>query len=78
MIQKQMDSLKDSLQAQGIHVSALTVDIKNNEGEKDRGSMGTSKKGRRAAHLGPEEEDADDLTGVSRLDLEKGLLHWVA
>ena len=78
MVQKQMDSLKESLQAQGIHVSGLTVDIKNNEGERDRGGMGASKKGRRQPRFALEDEDAGDETRILRLDLERGLLHWVA
>ncbi|MDR1965449.1 MAG: flagellar hook-length control protein FliK, partial [Synergistaceae bacterium] len=32
MVQSQLDSLKGSLEAQGIHVSGLTVDIRNSEG----------------------------------------------
>jgi flagellar hook-length control protein FliK len=79
MVQKQLDSLKESLQLQGIHVSGMTVDIKNNEGERNRGNAGASKKGRRAAaRFGGDDEDAGDGARVLRLDLEKGLLHWVA
>jgi flagellar hook-length control protein FliK len=80
MVQKQLDSLKESLSAQGIHVSGITVDIKNNEGEKGRGKMGASKKSRR---LNPgaadeAEENIGDGARILRLDLEQGLLHWVA
>jgi flagellar hook-length control protein FliK len=78
MVQKQLDSLKESLTAQGIHVSGMTVDIKNNEGERDRGNAGASKKGRRQVHPGVTDEDIEDGARVLRLDLEKGLLHWVA
>jgi flagellar hook-length control protein FliK len=79
MVQKQLDSLKESLTAQGIHISGMTVDIKNNEG--DRGKTGVPKKGRRSARAGGAEEldeDIGDSASVLRLDLEKGLLHWVA
>jgi flagellar hook-length control protein FliK len=75
MVQFQLDSLKTSLQAQGIHVSALTVDIRNSEGQKDR-SHGAPKRGRRAGPDGVE-DDADEAV-ISRLDLENGLLYWVA
>ena len=80
MVQKQFDSLKESLQAQGIHVSGMTVDIKNSEGERNRGNAGASKKGRRQSGLGATDdiEDIEDGARVLRLDLEKGLLHWVA
>ncbi|MDR1579682.1 MAG: flagellar hook-length control protein FliK [Synergistaceae bacterium] len=78
MVQKQLDSLKESLNAQGIHVSGMTVDIKNNEGGSNRGNT-AAKKGRRTARpLDEAGEDAEDGTRVLRLDLEKGLLHWVA
>lgn len=75
MVQFQLDSLKTSLQAQGIHVSALAVDIRNNEGQKGRYS-GAPKKGRRV-NLGDVGDDIAE-TKIARLDLENGLLHWVA
>jgi flagellar hook-length control protein FliK len=78
MVQKQLDSLKESLNAQGIHVSGLTVDIKNSEGDRDRGNMGASKKGRRPGRQEQADEDISDGARVLRLDLEQGLLHWVA
>jgi flagellar hook-length control protein FliK len=83
MVQKQLDSLKESLQSQGIHVSGMTVDIKNNEGDRERGNTGTPQKGRRQSRLGAARlDEADDDIGddarVLRLDLEQGLLHWVA
>ncbi|MDR0764220.1 MAG: flagellar hook-length control protein FliK [Synergistaceae bacterium] len=80
MVQKQLDSLKESLHAQGIHVSGVTVDIRNNEGDRNRGNAAASKKGRRSARPGEAGlgEDIGDETRVLRLDLEKGLLHWVA
>ena len=75
MVQFQLDSLKTSLHAQGIHVSALAVDIRNNEGQKGR-YPGAPKKGRRMEPA----DGGDDIaeTRIARLDLENGLLHWVA
>jgi flagellar hook-length control protein FliK len=78
MVQKQFDSLKESLNAQGIHVSGMTVDIKNNEGDRERGNTGTPKKGRRRVRFDETGDDIGDGARVLRLDLEKGLLHWVA
>jgi hypothetical protein len=75
MVQFHLDSLKTSLQAQGIHVSALAVDIRNSEEQKGRYS-GAPKKGRRVEAA----DGGDDMaeTRIARLDLENGLLHWVA
>jgi flagellar hook-length control protein FliK len=78
MVQKNLDSLKESLEAQGIHLSAMTVDIRNNEGRDGRGdAYGNKKTGKRGAVRGGEKEDAE-AEKVLRLDLEQGLLHWVA
>ncbi|MDR1137130.1 MAG: flagellar hook-length control protein FliK [Synergistaceae bacterium] len=76
MVQLQLDLLKTSLQAQGIHVSGLTVDIRNNEGQKGR-DPGAPKKGRGAGRADADDDIAEG-TNIARLDLEKGLLHWVA
>ncbi|MDR3281076.1 MAG: flagellar hook-length control protein FliK [Synergistaceae bacterium] len=75
MVQQQIDSLKASLQAQGIHVSGLTVDIRNNDSRQGRNEPYAQKKNRRGAS---DNDDEIDTTRIIRLDLEKGLLHWVA
>jgi hypothetical protein len=77
MVQNQLDSLRTSLQAQGIHVSGLSVDIRNGDGRDGRGEPGAKSKKARAAGGGDETEFAEDAR-VVRLDLERGLLHWVA
>jgi flagellar hook-length control protein FliK len=78
MVTTQLDILKTSLEAQGIHVSSLTVDIRNNDGQKGRGDLyGSKGKNKKIA----DSDEADDLaegTRIVRLDLERGLLHWVA
>jgi|GEM_PF-6449497 len=77
VLQQQLDSLKVSLEAQGIHVSGLTVDIKNRDDGRHRDVPGTGRKLRR---LGAAGEDGDEDGGavLVRLDLERGMLHWVA
>ena len=75
MVQNQLDSLKESLRAQGIHVSGLTVDIRNGEGENFRGGQGS--KDRKRAR-GEDDGDLAEDARIARLDLERGLLHWVA
>jgi hypothetical protein len=76
MVQNQLDSLKASLQAQGIHVYALTVDIRNNDGEKGRNDTSSRKKGQ--GRVSKEEDELAPDARIIRLDLEQGLLHWVA
>lgn len=79
MLQQQMDLLKTSLQAQGIHVSGLAVDIKNRDDQRGRGDLyGTNKKIRRMGGVDAADEDLAEGTRLVRLDLEKGLLHWLA
>jgi hypothetical protein len=80
MLQQHLDALKESLQAQGIHVSNLAVDIKYKD-ERSRGDVyGARGKTRRAgrAESGDGEVDSGEITRLARIDLEKGLLHWVA
>lgn len=77
VLQQQLDTLKTSLQAQGIHVSGLAVDIKNRD-DRHRGDLYPG--GKRQRRVGGTEatEDRTMETPLIRLDLEKGLLHWVA
>jgi hypothetical protein len=79
MLQQQLDTLKASLQAQGIHVSSLAVDIKNRDDQKDRGGLyETGRKNRRAGGIKGEDGEREEEGRLVRLDLERGLLHWVA
>lgn len=79
MLQQQLDVLKTSLQAQGIHVSGLAVDIKNRDEQKGRGDLyGTNKKSKRVGGVDAADEDLAEGTRLARLDLENGLLNWVA
>lgn len=78
MLQQQLDSLKNSLQAQGIQVSGLTVDIKNRDDHRRQDAQGAKGKVRRLGGIeGAGDEDVEGAKLV-RLDLEKGLLHWIA
>ena len=80
VLQQQIDALKSSLQAQGIHVSSLAVDIKNRDDRGRGDAYANAKKVRRVG--GAEgvdgEEDLPEGASLARLDLEKGLLHWLA
>lgn len=77
ILQQQLDILKTSLEAQGIHVSNLAVDIKNRDDQKGRPDLyGGRAKARRAD--GIVDADGENEPRLARIDLEKGLLHWVA
>lgn len=77
LLQQQLDSLKNALQSQGIHVSEMTVDIKNRGDQRRQNAQGADRKARRLEGIeGGEEEEAE--TKLIRLDLEKSLLHWIA
>jgi flagellar hook-length control protein FliK len=79
MLQQSLDALKTSLEAQGIHVSNLAVDIRNRDDQKGRGDLyGTRGKNRRVPGADSLDGDAEELPALARIDLEKGLLHWVA
>ena len=76
LLQQQLDILKTSLEAQGIHVSGLAVDIKNREDQKGRPDpYGGKGKARRADGIS---DGGGDEPRSARIDLERGLLHWVA
>ena len=78
MLQQQLDILKSSLQMQGIHVSSLAVDIRNKDDQRGReAAYATGKKSRHAGGAGGLDEGMDEGASLVRLDLEKGLLHWV-
>lgn len=76
MLQGQIDLLKESLQAQGIHVSGLTVDIKNRDDER-RQDAPHDRSGRKVRRMS-DEDAIGEPERTLRLDLEQGLLHWVA
>lgn len=79
MVQQHLDILKTSLQTQGIHVTHIAVDIKNKD-EQNSGQGAARSKGKKGRSIagvdGVEEEGERDMQLV-RLDLEKGLLHWI-
>jgi hypothetical protein len=78
LLQQQIDILKTSLEAQGIHVSSLAVDIRNKEEQRNRGDLYGTKTKNRVGGLDALEGEEEAPTRLARIDLENGLLHWVA
>lgn len=76
IVQNQIIQLRDNLLQQGVQVSEFTVDVQqdntgqgNNHGGREQNQGGT---------YGFTGTDADDETEDFRIDLEEGLLYWVA
>lgn len=76
MIKAQVPLLQDLLAQQGISISQMSVDVRTGDGQRQRweGSKGT-KRGRFAAEGIDSLEDAVPL---ARIDLEQGILMWIA
>lgn len=72
-VQSQIEQLRQNLADQGIQAASLSVDIRHGD-DKGRNVAQSQKKLKRSF---AEEEDEEQVAMV-RLDLEKGLLHWVA
>ncbi|MBL3538768.1 flagellar hook-length control protein FliK [Aminivibrio sp.] len=76
LVQDQIALLRTHLQQQGVQVAEFTVDIRDSGGDGSRGAHDRTKgrNVRAAAGTGETEEDAPSFA----VDLEQGLLHWVA
>ncbi|GHV51858.1 hypothetical protein FACS1894216_06870 [Synergistales bacterium] len=75
-LQTHIEALKTSLEAQGIHVSSISVDIGDRDSQRNRGNG--AQKGKRKINGIEAYEEEESARQIARLDLEKGLLHWVA
>lgn len=78
VLQQQLDLLKNSLEAQGIHVLGLTVDIKNRDDGRRQDTREAGGKVRRSGIIGEDGDEGEEGMRLVRIDLEKGLLHWLA
>jgi flagellar hook-length control protein FliK len=75
----QLDQLRQALAQQGITVGQLSVDVRQQE--EQRHGQSDSGKNRRTNRLSGVEDGVADEEGerrIVRLDLERGLLHWIA
>lgn len=77
MVQQHIDILKSSLQTQGIHVSSIAVDIRNKEDQNGQGAAYAKNKKAKGGRGSDDETENENETTLVRLDLEKGLLHWI-
>lgn len=76
LVQDHIAQLRLHLQQQGVQLAEFTVDISDNgrEGRDGQGSEGGSRNLRGSAGLAGDGEE----TPIFRVDLEQGLLHWMA
>lgn len=74
----QLDQLRQALAQQGITVGQLSVDVRQQEQQQNSLRNGNSRQGNRLRGVGSDAVDGDEEVKTMRLDLEKGLLHWVA
>lgn len=76
LVQDQITVLRTHLQQQGVQVAELTVDIRDSgkEGHGETGDGAKDRNFRRSGLVGAAEEEIPSFA----VDLEKGLLHWVA
>lgn len=76
LVQDQITVLRTHLQQQGVQVAELTVDIRDS-GREGHGEARDGAKDRNASVSGMAGTAEEDIPSFA-VDLEKGLLHWVA
>jgi flagellar hook-length control protein FliK len=76
----QMGDLRSSLEAQGITVGNLSVDVRSGgEGRQNPGGgASSSRRGRGFAEGDRDGSLTEGTQEILRLDLDRGTLHWVA
>lgn len=75
LVQDQIVQLKHSLQQIGVQVTEFSVDI--HQQDKGHGQFAEQKQKNRA-HGSDKEDDMQNEEEVFRVDLRKGILHWIA
>ena len=75
LVQDQLAQLRMNLADQGVQVADFTVDVQQ-DSQRDRRDSQEENNGRRVNVIGGVEEEED--TEEFRVDLEEGLLYWVA
>ena len=75
LVQDQLAQLRMNLADQGVQVADFTVDVQQ-DSQRDRRDSQDENSGKRANVIGGVEEEED--TEEFRVDLEEGLLYWVA
>ena len=74
VVQEQMAQLRENLSQQGVQVSEFTVDVQQDNTGQGQNSGRENQRRQYEFSAGNTEEDTEDF----RIDLEEGLLYWVA
>ncbi|MBQ7560046.1 MAG: flagellar hook-length control protein FliK [Synergistaceae bacterium] len=76
LVQDQLSQLRMNLAEQGVQVAEFTVDVQQDSQQNGRNSQdeNNNQNGRAGIVAGAEEDDTEEF----RVDLEEGLLYWVA
>ena len=77
LVQEQITELRMTLAQQGVQVTQFAVDVQQDDGRRQQGSEQEERRRRGGRRVGRVEE-AEDAPMEFRVDLEQGLLHWVA
>ncbi|MBQ3398102.1 MAG: flagellar hook-length control protein FliK [Synergistaceae bacterium] len=77
ILQDQVTQLRDNLLQQGVQVSEFTVDVQQDNSRQGQNSGGGNQQSQYDFTAGNTEGDDTD-TEDFRIDLEEGLLYWVA
>ena len=79
LVQDQLSQLRMTLEQQGVQVTQFAVDVQQDGGERQQGQGQDSQEEdrRRRGRVGAVEEPEEN-TEEFRVDLEQGMLHWVA
>jgi hypothetical protein len=78
LILDQAVQLKQSLEQIGINLSEFTVDVQN-DGSRSRNQSFIYRSKKKPARLGASEDESKaEAIETFRVDLRKGLLHWIA
>jgi flagellar hook-length control protein FliK len=75
LVQDELAQLRWSLAQQGVQLTHFSVDVQQDDRRQDPGQAGGRK--RRTTGAGRDEEEGEDLT-TFRVDLNEGLLYWIA
>ncbi|MCR4819013.1 MAG: flagellar hook-length control protein FliK [Fretibacterium sp.] len=79
LVQDQISQLRITLEQQGVQVTQFAVDVQQDNGERQQGQGQPGQDGgrRRRGRVGTREEP-EEAGDEFRIDLEEGMLHWVA
>ncbi|MCL1875274.1 MAG: flagellar hook-length control protein FliK [Synergistaceae bacterium] len=77
LVQENSVQLKQSLEQVGVVLSEFTVDVQHDE-SRSRNQSFNNRRAKKGVHFGESAESEVERIETFRVDLRKGLLHWIA